>query len=225
MRDGRIVARHERADVPVRTVVEQMVGRSVERMFPPLSSRAARRAARGRQSVVARPHFQRCQLLGQGRRDPRHRRADRRRPNRAGAGHNRRRSGLIRHGPRRRQAGHAERPGVRPSRPASCSCRRTARRKALVLDQTIGENLALGNFDRVAPNGWVWPRAVQNFAEAGIRQARRQGPARPAGRQAVRRQPAEGGDRQVDFAAVRRFSSWTSRPAASMSAPAPRSMK
>ena len=37
MRDGRIVARHERADVPVRTVVEQMVGRSVERMFPPLA--------------------------------------------------------------------------------------------------------------------------------------------------------------------------------------------
>ncbi|TIM80988.1 ATP-binding cassette domain-containing protein, partial [Mesorhizobium sp.] len=31
MRDGRIVARHERADIPVRTVVEQMVGRSVER--------------------------------------------------------------------------------------------------------------------------------------------------------------------------------------------------
>jgi len=37
MRDGRIVARHERADVPVRTVVEQMVGRSVERMFPHLT--------------------------------------------------------------------------------------------------------------------------------------------------------------------------------------------
>ncbi|RVD67610.1 sugar ABC transporter ATP-binding protein, partial [Mesorhizobium sp. M4A.F.Ca.ET.029.04.2.1] len=37
MRDGRIVARHERADIPVRTVVEQMVGRSVERMFPKLS--------------------------------------------------------------------------------------------------------------------------------------------------------------------------------------------
>ncbi len=37
MRDGRVVARHDSADVPVRTVVEQMVGRSVERMFPQLA--------------------------------------------------------------------------------------------------------------------------------------------------------------------------------------------
>src|SRR4051794_315895 len=37
MRDGRIVARHDSAAVPVRTVVEQMVGRSLERMFPELA--------------------------------------------------------------------------------------------------------------------------------------------------------------------------------------------
>ena len=49
MRDGRIVARHDRADIPVRTIVEQMVGRSVERMFPPLSrTRQARRCSRSR---------------------------------------------------------------------------------------------------------------------------------------------------------------------------------
>ena len=34
LRDGAKVAEHDRGDVPVRTVVEQMVGRSVERMFP-----------------------------------------------------------------------------------------------------------------------------------------------------------------------------------------------
>ena len=34
MRDGEKVAEHERGDVPVRTIVESMVGRSLERMFP-----------------------------------------------------------------------------------------------------------------------------------------------------------------------------------------------
>ncbi|TIV72511.1 MAG: sugar ABC transporter ATP-binding protein [Mesorhizobium sp.] len=40
--------------------------------------------------------------------------------------------------------------------------------QGVVLEQTIGENLAIGNFDHVAPKGWVFPRAVQRFAEAGI---------------------------------------------------------
>ncbi|TGT50278.1 sugar ABC transporter ATP-binding protein, partial [Mesorhizobium sp. M2E.F.Ca.ET.166.01.1.1] len=40
--------------------------------------------------------------------------------------------------------------------------------QGVVLEQTIGENLAFGNFDHVAPKGWVFPKAVQKFAEAGI---------------------------------------------------------
>ena len=34
LRDGRRVATHDTAQVPVRTLIEQMVGRSIERMFP-----------------------------------------------------------------------------------------------------------------------------------------------------------------------------------------------
>src|SRR5690606_19014605 len=36
LRDGELIATHESADVPTRTLVEQMVGRSVDRMFPEL---------------------------------------------------------------------------------------------------------------------------------------------------------------------------------------------
>ena len=73
--------------------------------------------------------------------------------------------------------------------------------QGLVLDQTIGENLALGNFDRVAPNGWVWPRAVQNFAEAGIRKLGVKGkPGQPVGK-------LSGGNQQKVVIAK-----WISRP-------------
>jgi ribose transport system ATP-binding protein len=36
LRDGHKVATHERGDIPVRTIVESMVGRKIERMFPDL---------------------------------------------------------------------------------------------------------------------------------------------------------------------------------------------
>ncbi|MCU1723819.1 MULTISPECIES: sugar ABC transporter ATP-binding protein [unclassified Pseudomonas] len=38
MRDGHLVARHERADVAVDTLVAQMVGRSIERLFPAIAA-------------------------------------------------------------------------------------------------------------------------------------------------------------------------------------------
>ena len=39
-RDGRLVEEHPSADIPVRTIVESMVGRSLEQMFPPLATPA-----------------------------------------------------------------------------------------------------------------------------------------------------------------------------------------
>ena len=179
MRDGRIVARHERADVPVRTVVEQMVGRSVDRMFPPLSTPGRRgRCSRSRTCPRRTAAFSDVSFSVQRRRDPRHRRADRRRPHRAGARHRRRRSDLVGHGPRRRQAGAPQRPGGAPSRPASCWCRRTARRRASCSTRRsarTSRSAISTTSRRTAGSGRA---AVQKFAEAGIAQARRQGPAR-----------------------------------------------
>ncbi|MER8835821.1 sugar ABC transporter ATP-binding protein [Mesorhizobium sp. M0909] len=168
MRDGRIVARHERADIPVRTVVEQMVGRSVERMFPTVSapgndtllevenlSSPERSFQNVSFSVRAGEIMGIAGLIGAGRTEL----------VRAIAGADPISSGSV------RVAGKP----VHLNGPAAAITAGVVlvpedrKAQGVVLDQTIGENLAIGNFDHVAPNGWVFPKAVQKFAEAGIR--------------------------------------------------------
>lgn len=200
MRDGRIVARHERADIPVRTVVEQMVGRSVERMFPTVSapgndtllevenlSSPERSFQNVSFSVRAGEILGIAGLIGAGRTEL----------VRAIAGADPISSGSVRvagkpvhlHGPAAAiKAGVVLVPEDRKA-------------QGVVLDQTIGENLAIGNFDHVAPNGWVFPKAVQKFAEAGIRRLGVKG--RP--NQAVSK--LSGGNQQKVIIAK-----WVSRP-------------
>jgi ribose transport system ATP-binding protein len=167
MRDGRIVARHERADIPVRTVVEQMVGRSVERMFPKLSpprdetllevenlSSPEKSFNAVSFSVKAGEILGIAGLIGAGRTEL----------VRAIAGADPISSGAV------RVAGQP----VHLSGPAAAIkagvvlVPEDRKAQGVVLEQTIGENLAFGNFDHVAPKGWVFPKAVQKFAEAGI---------------------------------------------------------
>ncbi|MER8777170.1 sugar ABC transporter ATP-binding protein [Mesorhizobium sp. M0977] len=168
MRDGRIVARHERADIPVRTVVEQMVGRSVERMFPTLSaprndtllevenlSSPERSFQNVSFSVRAGEILGIAGLIGAGRTEL----------VRAIAGADPISSGSV------RVAGkpvHLNGPAA-AIKAGVVLVPEDRKAQGVVLDQTIGENLAIGNFDHVAPNGWVFPKAVQKFAEAGIR--------------------------------------------------------
>jgi ribose transport system ATP-binding protein len=168
MRDGRIVGRHEHANVPVRTVVEQMVGRSLERLFPQVSQPAEIALLEVENlsahdgsftdvsfSVRAGEIFGIAGLIGAGRTEL----------VRAIAGADAIASGTV------KVAGKA----VRLNGPADAIragvvlVPEDRKEQGVILDQTIGENLALGNFDHVAPSGWVWPKAVQRFAEAGIR--------------------------------------------------------
>jgi ribose transport system ATP-binding protein len=168
MRDGRIVARHDRADVPVRTVVEQMVGRSVDRMFPQLSEpgtdvvldvdglSSAFGAFRDVSFTVKKGEILGLAgLIGAGRTEV----------VRAIAGVDPLASGTVK----------LEGKPLHLTSPASAIragivlVPEDRKGQGLVLDQTIGENLALGNFDHVAPGGWVWPSQVKRFAEAGIR--------------------------------------------------------
>ncbi|CCV08970.1 fused L-arabinose transporter subunits of ABC superfamily: ATP-binding components [Mesorhizobium metallidurans STM 2683] len=167
MRDGRIVARHERADIPVRTVVEQMVGRSVERMFPQLSppgdqtllevenlSSPERSFNNVSFSVRAGEILGIAGLIGAGRTEL----------VRAIAGADPISSGSV------RVAGkpvHLNGPAA-AIKAGVVLVPEDRKAQGVVLDQTIGENLAFGNFDHVAPKGWVFPKAVQKFAEAGI---------------------------------------------------------
>ncbi|PTE09635.1 sugar ABC transporter ATP-binding protein [Mesorhizobium helmanticense] len=167
MRDGRIVARHERADIPVRAIVEQMVGRSVERMFPQLSppgdqtllevenlSSPEKSFNNVNFSVRAGEILGIAGLIGAGRTEL----------VRAIAGADPISSGSV------RVAGkpvHLNGPAA-AIKAGVVLVPEDRKAQGVVLDQTIGENLAFGNFDHVAPKGWVFPKAVQKFAEAGI---------------------------------------------------------
>ncbi|RWD00379.1 MAG: sugar ABC transporter ATP-binding protein [Mesorhizobium sp.] len=167
MRDGRIVARHERADIPVRTVVEQMVGRSVERMFPKLSpprdetllevenlSSPDKSFNTVSFSVKSGEILGIAGLIGAGRTEL----------VRAIAGADPISSGAV------RVAGmplHLSGPAA-AIKAGVVLVPEDRKAQGVVLEQTIGENLAFGNFDHVAPKGWVFPKAVQKFAEAGI---------------------------------------------------------
>ncbi|MGX9146138.1 sugar ABC transporter ATP-binding protein [Mesorhizobium sp. 128a] len=167
MRDGRIVARYERADIPVRTVVEQMVGRSVERMFPHLSppreetllevenlSSPEKSFNNVSFSVKAGEILGIAGLIGAGRTEL----------VRAIAGADPISSGSVRVAG---QAVHLNGPAA-AIKAGVVLVPEDRKAQGVVLDQTIGENLAFGNFDHVAPKGWVFPKAVQKFAEAGI---------------------------------------------------------
>ncbi|RWD29984.1 MAG: sugar ABC transporter ATP-binding protein [Mesorhizobium sp.] len=167
MRDGRIVARHQRADIPVRTVVEQMVGRSVERMFPKLSpprdetllevenlSSPDKSFNTVSFSVKSGEILGIAGLIGAGRTEL----------VRAIAGADPISSGAV------RVAGmplHLSGPAA-AIKAGVVLVPEDRKAQGVVLEQTIGENLAFGNFDHVAPKGWVFPKAVQKFAEAGI---------------------------------------------------------
>lgn len=167
MRDGRIVARHERADIPVRTVVEQMVGRSVERMFPKLSSPGTETVLEVENLSSPERSFNNVSfavksgeilgiagLIGAGRTEL----------VRAIAGADPISSGAVRVAG---QPVHLSGPAA-AIRAGVVLVPEDRKEQGVVLEQTIGENLAIGNFDHVAPKGWVFPKAVQRFAEAGI---------------------------------------------------------
>jgi ribose transport system ATP-binding protein len=47
--------------------------------------------------------------------------------------------------------------------------------QGVVLDHSVAANLALGNFDRLAPNGWLMPAKVTSFAASAIKRLRVKG--------------------------------------------------
>ncbi|MBP1860024.1 sugar ABC transporter ATP-binding protein [Rhizobium herbae] len=167
MRDGRVVARHQTADIPIRRIVEDMVGRSVDRMFPPLHPPAERTVLDVRDLTSQDDSFQDVsfsvragEILGIA--------------GLIGAG----RTELVRAitGADAVSAGTVSVDGevVRLDGPAAAIragmvlVPEDRKLQGVILDQTIGENLALGNQDHVASSGWIWPGAIKDFAEKSI---------------------------------------------------------
>ncbi len=175
LRDGRLVATHDTAQVPVKTLVEEMVGRPLDRMFPdipppppaaPLIEVEGLTSAEGAFADVSfsvRPGevFGVAGIVGAGRTEL----------VRAVSGADPIAAGRVRvngdvldlKGPR-----DALDHGV-------VLVPEDRKAQGLILPQTIAENLALGNYPRVAPSGWITSARIQAFAAKGVARFRIKG--------------------------------------------------
>jgi ribose transport system ATP-binding protein len=169
LRDGRLVRTYETAQVPTKVLVEDLVGRPLDRMFPtiptpdanasPLIEVAGLTSPAGDFSNVSfsvRPGevFGVAGIVGAGRTELM----------RAIAGADPVSSGSV----------TVNGQVVRLNGPADALAHGVVfvpedrKAQGLILGQTIGENLALGNYKRVAPSGWITSGRTQAFAQRGI---------------------------------------------------------
>ena len=167
LRDGRLVATHETAQVEVKTLIEEMVGRSIDRIFPEIETPTGRTilevdnltSAEGAFAhvsfnVKAGEVFGIAGIVGAGRTEL----------VRAIAGADPVAGGTISLAGNRlspRDPGEAIAAGI-------VLVPEDRKLQGLVLDHTIADNLAFGNFDLLAPSGWVRPGKVREFAKRAI---------------------------------------------------------
>ncbi|KQT85596.1 sugar ABC transporter [Aurantimonas sp. Leaf443] len=167
LRDGRLVAVHETADTPVRQLVEEMVGRSVDRLFPELSAPQAREVLSVSNLTGAKGAFrdigfsvQAGEILGIA--------------GIIGAG----RTELVRAivGADPLEGGEVRLEGqvLALDRPRAALdagivlVPEDRKSQGLLLEQTIEENIAVGNFDLMDRRGWVWPSRTRALAQKAI---------------------------------------------------------
>jgi len=169
LRDGKLAATHGTAQVPIKTLVEQMVGRPLDRMFPPIDPPASDAAPMLEVEGLTSAHgdfsdvsftvrrgevFGIAGIIGAGRTELM----------RAIAGADPIVAGTIK----------IDGEKIRIHEPRDALARGIAlvpedrKGQALILPQTIADNLALGNYGRVAPSGWITRGRTQEFARHAI---------------------------------------------------------
>jgi ribose transport system ATP-binding protein len=167
LRDGCLVAQHPSADVPVNVVLENMVGRSIDRIFPKKNAPSATELLRCEGLTAADGRFRDVSfsvhagevvgiagIVGAGRSDL----------VRAIAGVDKLSSGVISiegKPTQIRQPSDAIRAGL-------VLVPEDRKAQGLVLDHTVASNLALGNYDRIGSQGWLSPRGIRAFATQAI---------------------------------------------------------
>jgi ribose transport system ATP-binding protein len=167
LRDGALVASHDTAQVPVQRLVEEMVGRPLDRMFPPLGAVAgepvlkveALSGVEGAFSDVtfevhAGEVFGIAGIIGAGRTE------------------------LVRAiaGADPIAAGHVAVDGkrimLRSPRDALVNgivlVPEDRKAQGIILSHSIADNLLVGNYAAVCRGGWIMPSRVQRFADALI---------------------------------------------------------
>jgi ribose transport system ATP-binding protein len=174
LRDGRLVATHSSAQVPVNVLLENMVGRNVDRIFPKLDEPTGKEVLRvegltGAKgafrdvsfSVRAGEIFGIAGIVGAGRTEL----------VRAIAGADPLASGSVFVDGKEVQL-KAPEDAIKAGVVLVPEDRKA---QGVVLDHTVATNLALGNFDRLAPNGWLMPAKVASFAAGAITRLRVKG--------------------------------------------------
>jgi len=167
MRDGEKVQEFDSSDVPVRTIVEAMVGRSLERMFPAIPTPQQDtvlevkdlKSGLGRFSgvnfaVKKGEIFGIAGLVGAGRTEL----------VRAISGVDPIASGQV----------LLDGQEITPRRPNDAIRNgivlvpEDRKLQGLILEHSIAENFAYANMNEVAPGGWVFERKVNSFADTNI---------------------------------------------------------
>jgi ribose transport system ATP-binding protein len=168
LRDGRLVATHSSAQVPVNVLLENMVGRNVDRIFPKIEAPTGKEVLRVEGltgangafrdisfSVRAGEIFGIAGIVGAGRTEL----------IRAIAGADPLASGSV----------FIEGQPLQLKSPEDAIkagivlVPEDRKAQGVVLDHTVATNLALGNFDRLAPDGWLMPAKVASFAANAIK--------------------------------------------------------
>ncbi len=166
LRDGHLVASHDTAQVPVPVLLRDMVGRSIDRIFPARAAPAEREVIRIDRltsaanafrdvsfSVRAGEVFGIAGIVGAGRTEL----------VRAIAGADPVASGSVTLDGARLASG-------RPDRAIAAGIvlvPEDRKGQGVILDHSLADNLAMGNADRLARRGWMAPRATRAFA-AGL---------------------------------------------------------
>jgi ribose transport system ATP-binding protein len=168
LRDGRLVATHDTAQVPVNVLLEGMVGRSVDRIFPKTEKPSEKEVLRVDKlsapdgsfqdvsfAVRAGEIFGIAGIVGAGRTEL----------VRAITGADPISSGSIK----------VEGRAVQIKSPSDAIdaglvlVPEDRKAQGVVLSHSVATNLALGNFDRLASNGFISPRQVETFAVGAIK--------------------------------------------------------
>jgi ribose transport system ATP-binding protein len=167
LRDGRWVASHDTAQVPVAQLIQDMVGRNLERLFPDAGAPRADEVLRVDGLTSAAGAFRDVSfsvrageilgiagIVGAGRTEL----------VRAIAGADPVAAGTV------EVAGKALPPGdpLAAIRAGVALVPEDRKQDGIVLDMAIADNIAVCNLDRLAEGGWVKPGRVRSVAEGAI---------------------------------------------------------
>ncbi|MEI8635160.1 ATP-binding cassette domain-containing protein [Vibrio sp. PP-XX7] len=174
IRDGNLIAVHDSGQVPVKTLVSEMVGRSVERMFPALSTYSGHEALRVENltsptgkfkqisfAVQAGEVFGISGIVGAGRTEL----------VRAIFGADAVSEGSI----------YVEGQKISITNPRHAIeagivlVPEDRKQQGLIIDHEIGDNVMYGNFDLLNTGGWATPSTCAELASEAIRKMRTKG--------------------------------------------------